>query len=197
MVKYTFIQEEIEIPSDISAEMNDNKEITLKGSNGEVTKDFSHIKRIDFSLEDDGNGKKIVLSAPFPKTREISKAKTAKNLILNLIKGVQKTYTYKMKIVYSHFPITVVPPKKGDNKILIKNFIGERAPRVTYSVGDVSIKSDKEEVIVSGCDKEYVGQTCANIQLKCRIRDKDKRVFQDGIYVYSKSLGDQVIWKIR
>jgi large subunit ribosomal protein L6 len=115
---------------------------------------------------------------------------------MNSFDGVTKGYTYKMKIAYSHFPITV---DTDGEKILIKNFIGERSPRITYKAGShpVDIKSTKEDVVISGIDKEEVGQTAANIQRICRIRHKDKRIFQDGIYVYEKLLGDQVFWKIK
>ncbi len=195
MVKYVKIEEQIDIPKGLSVTIDDSKQITIEGEKGKVVKDFSHAKSLDITVnKEDG---KMTINAPFPKKREISMAKTVKNLILNCFSGVQEQYIYKMKIVYSHFPITVEAPKRGDDKVLIKNFIGERAPRVTNAVGDVSIKTDKEEVVVTGCDKESVGQTCANIQLKCRIRDKDKRVFQDGIYVFAKYLGDKLLWKIK
>ena len=195
MVKYVKIEEEIDIPEGISIAVDDNKNITIEGEKGKIVKDFSHARSLNINVDKEDN--KVLINAPFPKKREISMAKTVKNLILNWFNGVKKQYVYKMKIVYSHFPITVEAPKKGDDKILIKNFIGERAPRITNTVGDVSVKSDKQEVIVTGCDKESVGQTCANIQLKCRIRDKDKRVFQDGIYVFAKYLGDELLWKIK
>ncbi|HUW66848.1 MAG TPA: 50S ribosomal protein L6, partial [Candidatus Nanoarchaeia archaeon] len=36
-------------------------------------------------------------------------------------------------------------------------------------------------------NKEYVGQTAANIQQATKIRRFDPRVFQDGIYVVEKT----------
>ena len=107
-----------------------------------------------------------------------------------------KGFTFKMKIAYSHFPITV---DTDGNKILIKNFIGERNPRITHKAGShpIDVKATKEDVVISGIDKEEVGQTAANIQKTCRIRHKDKRIFQDGIYVYEKYLGDDLFWKLK
>ena len=196
MVKHVKVEEVLEIPDDVEINVDGNK-ITVKGNKGQVTKDFSHAKGIEITLTDDEQGKKLSIWAPFPRNRTISTIYTIKNIIDGMIKGVQKGYVYKMKIVYSHFPITVEPPKGDSREIKIKNFIGERAPRITYTIGDVVVKADKQEVVVSGCDKEAVGQTCANIQLRCRIRDKDKRVFKDGIYVYAKYLGDELLWKIK
>ncbi len=194
MVKYVKIEETVKIPSDVSFEL-EKKLVKLEGPKGKVDKDFNHMKSLDFSIVDVEEGKEVVISAP--KKQTISLVKTAKNVIQNLIKGVKNLYTYKMKIVYSHFPITVIPPKNGEREVQIMNFIGERSPRIATTIGNVTVKATKQEVEVSGCDKDHVGQTCANIQSKCRIRDKDKRVFQDGVYVFSKQLGDNVVWRIR
>jgi len=49
-----------------------------------------------------------------------------------------------------------------------------------------------DDIIVEGINIENVGQTAANIQLATKIKDKDPRVFQDGIYVYEKHIGDVV-----
>lgn len=193
-MKQVSIDEEVLIPADVFITL-DGKIFTIKGEKGTVTKDFSHARFIEMSYDEQNS--KVLFHADFPRQKQIALVNTLKNILITMIKGVQKEYTYKMKIVYSHFPITVEPPKKGSNEILIKNFIGERAPRITHTVGDVKVSANKEEVIVSGVDKESVGQTCGNIQLKCRIRDKDKRIFQDGVYVYEKLLGEEQFWVIR
>ncbi len=193
MVKYVRIDEELEIPKGIVCKINEKKVISVKGKLGELTKDFGHAKKIDIQVE----GNKVLLHADFPRKNTVALTFTLKNILNNMFLGVEKGYEYRMKIVYSHFPITLEPPKKGNDEILIKNFLGERAPRITHSIGDVKIKANKEEVIVSGTDKELVGQTCANIQKRCRIKNKDKRVFQDGIYVYEKLLGNDQLWVIK
>ena len=193
MVKYVRIDEELEIPKGIVCKINEKKVISVKGKLGEMTKDFGHAKKIDIQIV----GNKVLLHADFPRKNTVALTSTLKNILNNMFLGVEKGYEYRMKIVYSHFPITLEPPKKGSDVILIKNFLGERAPRITHSIGDVKIIANKEEVIVSGTDKELVGQTCANIQKRCRIKNKDKRVFQDGIYVYEKLLGNDQLWVIK
>ena len=46
---------------------------------------------------------------------------------------------------------------------------------------------NKTEVIVSGIDKEAVGQTAANIERSTTVKKRDRRVFQDGIYLIEKA----------
>ena len=103
--------------------------------------------------------------------------------------GVRLGYEYEMKIVYSHFPISV--EQQGDI-MLIKNFIGERGTRQARLIGDVKIRTTEDEIFISGINIEHVSQSAANIQQACKIRDKDRRVFLDGIYVIRKKKGEEV-----
>jgi len=103
--------------------------------------------------------------------------------------GVQHGYEYEMKIVYSHFPITV---QIEDETVIIKNFIGERGDRTARLIGDVQVRTTEDEVFITGIDIEHVSQSAANIQQACKIRDKDRRVFLDGIYVIRKRKGEEV-----
>ena len=100
-----------------------------------------------------------------------------------MIKGVTQGFTYKLKIVFVHFPMTV---RIEGQRLVIQNFIGERKDREAKIVGDVKVSVEKEDVVVHGVDIEEVAQTAANIQQACKIRKKDLRKFLDGIYVYSK-----------
>jgi large subunit ribosomal protein L6 len=100
-----------------------------------------------------------------------------------MIKGVSKGFTYKLKIVFAHFPIFV---EIRGREIWIKNFCGERRLRIAKIVGNVSVKVEGDDVIVQGINLEEVSQTAANIQQATKIKRKDPRIFLDGIYVYSK-----------
>jgi large subunit ribosomal protein L6 len=42
-------------------------------------------------------------------------------------------------------------------------------------------------VVLTGIDKEKVGNTAANIEHATRIRKRDPRVFQDGIYITERA----------
>ena len=192
MVKIAFYKEEMEIPEGVKVTLDGNHHITVKGPNGKITKDFSHVRGIKVSIE----GKKINFSTNFPKSGTLALTKTIINLIKNLIIGVQTNYKYICKVCYSHFPCTVeVKPDKKE--IHVVNFLGERAPRVTHYLDNVEVKVEGEDVILTGPDKETLGQTAANIQRCCRIRKKDPRVFQDGVYLFKRLIGEEVIWEIK
>ena len=70
--------------------------------------------------------------------------------------------------------------------VTIENFIGERHPRSSKIVGDAKVQVKGDEVIITGVNKEDVGQTMANLEQATKIRGKDPRVFQDGIYLTSR-----------
>ena len=63
------------------------------------------------------------------------------------------------------------------------NFLGERFPRTARIMPNVKVQAKGDQVLVSGIDKELVGQTAVNIELATKIRGYDPRVFQDGIYI--------------
>ena len=97
-----------------------------------------------------------------------------------MTEGLVYGYEYKMKIVYSHFPMSIIVEKGIVN---IKNFLGEKFPRKAKIVGDTKVVAKGQEVIVSGIDKEDVGQTASNLEQKSKVKGKDIRRYQDGIYL--------------
>ena len=192
MVKIAFYKEELDIPEGVEIKLTENHQITVKGPNGTITKDFSHARGITMAHVDN----KLIISTNFPKGGTLALASTILNIVKNLIIGVQTNYQYFCKVCYSHFPCNVeVKPEK--NELHVVNFLGERAPRVTKYLDNVDVKIDGDDVILIGPDKEMLGQTAANLKRCCRIRKKDPRVFQDGVYLYKKQVGDQVTWQIK
>jgi len=176
MAQAAILREEIPIPEGL--EVTINNEVTVKSSKGELKRKFKH-RNIKIIKEDD----KIVLEAHFPKKKDKAMLGTIKAHISNMIKGLTEGFNYKMKIVYAHFPMTV---KTTENKVTIENFLGERHPRSAKILGEAQVQIKGDEVTVSGVNKEEVGQTMANIEQATKIKGRDPRVFQDGIYLVSK-----------
>ena len=103
--------------------------------------------------------------------------------IKNMIRGVTSGFEYKMKTVYSHFPIKT---SVEGNDFVIQNFLGERYARKASILEGVKVVVKGDDITVTGIDKEKVGQTVANIERATKVRNRDIRVFQDGVYLINK-----------
>ena len=101
----------------------------------------------------------------------------------NMCTGVTKGYQYRMKVVYAHFPIQL---KIAGDRIEVGNFLGEKRSRFARIEKDVKVALGADEVTITGIDKESVGKTAANIEHATRIRERDPRVFQDGVYTVER-----------
>ncbi|MGA2683148.1 MAG: 50S ribosomal protein L6 [Candidatus Bathyarchaeia archaeon] len=174
------ISKTIQVPDNVDVQM-DGKKISFKGDKGSLTRDFSFAP-----IAIEGEGKTIRVWAKWPRKKEAALVGTIYSHIQNMITGVTKGYSYKLKIVFSHFPISV---KLQGKTILIENFTGERRERRVKTLGDVKIKIEPDDIIVEGVNLEDVSQTAANIEQATRVRRKDPRVFLDGIYVYERNEG--------
>ena len=172
----------VEIPENVEG-MLDGRTVTIKGEKGELVRDFSHAP-IKIQLD----GKTVTVQASWPRKREAALVGTVRSHIQNMIKGVTTGFTFKLKIVFSHFPITV---KVMGDHLTITNFTGERSPRKAKIMGTTKVMVKGEDIIVQGISLEDVSQTAANIQNATKIKSKDPRVFLDGIYVYEQHEGFQ------
>jgi large subunit ribosomal protein L6 len=170
----------VEIPEGVDVKL-EGRRLTVTGENGSLTRDFSHAP---LTLEREAQ--LIRIRAEWPRKKEAATVGTVSSHIHNMMKGVIAGFTYKLKIVFSHFPISV---KVEDDQIRIENFTGERSPRFANIVGDVTVSVKSDDIIVKGIDLEAVSQTAANVQQATKVKKKDPRVFLDGIYVYEQREG--------
>ncbi|MFH1106200.1 MAG: 50S ribosomal protein L6 [Candidatus Aenigmatarchaeota archaeon] len=169
---------QVAIPENVSVKIQDNV-IFVEGPLGKVSRKFDP-RTIAFKIEKNS----VDLSAPMRRKTSRTPSKvmvgTMTSHIRNMIAGVTKGWEYRLKIIYLHFPITV---KVEGSKILINNFVGERSPRVTALIGGAKIEVKGDEITVKGIDLEEVSKTAANIENVTKIKNYDRRVFQDGIYI--------------
>jgi large subunit ribosomal protein L6 len=179
-MRATEVSRTIQIPDDVEVSI-DGRKVTVKGAKGILSRDFSYAP-ISIERQD----KTIRIWAEWPRKKESSLVGTIHSHIQNMITGVRKGFTYKLKIIFSHFPISV---KTKEKNMLIENFMGERNPRKVKTIGNVQIKVQSEDVIVQGLNLEEVAQTAANIEQATKVKRKDPRIFLDGIYVYEKLEG--------
>lgn len=179
-MKSVHLYEEIEIPQGISVDIEGMK-IKVKGPKGEVEKDFSHISGVELRKEDN----KIIIETTFADRRKKASFYSIKAHIENMFTGVINGYRYYLKIIYTHFPVTV---KVSGNEVQIQNLIGEKNIRRAKILPGVKVTVKGEDIVVEGQDIEKVSQTAANIELASKITGYDRRVFADGIYMYKKEV---------
>ncbi len=170
----------VAIPDGVMVRL-DGRTLSVKGKLGEAKK---HFDKVNINLAVQGN--RVLLSPFSTKKKDNVIVNTVVSIVNNMVAGVTKGFTYRLKVVYAHFPISV--KVKGD-QVLVENFMGERSPRVSQIVGSSKVSVEGDDVIVKGVSLEDVGQTAANIELATKVRRKDQRVFLDGVYIYHKEEG--------
>ena len=155
--------------------------VTLAKSETSESKAF-RCKDIDFSL--DGNS--LVLSGHNEKKRTRSIMNTVKKHLENIVKGLDQGYEYRMKVVFSHFPMNL---QVSGSQVIINNFTGEKKPRKAKIIGgNTRVQVKGKDVTITGPNSEHLGQTAANLERATKLKGKDLRIFQDGIYLVSKGL---------
>lgn len=182
MAKAVHIAQEVDIPSEVDVEI-DGMRVRVRGPKGQLERDFSYAKGVLIRKEDG----KVIVEAYFADRRKKALVGTVAAHIENMLVGVTKGWRYKLKIITTHFPATV---RVVGREVLVENFLGEKAPRRAKIVGDVKISVKGRDVIIEGVDLEAVAQTAANIEQATKVRDKDRRVFVDGIYIYERGTAE-------
>lgn len=173
----------VKIPPDVQAS-KENDLLKISKGGKEIKKMFSH-PRVKLELgSDKAGGIKISTESEARQDRAI--IGTWASHIKNMIVGVTAGYEYKMKIVYTHFPITV---KVVGSEVQISNFVGEKGIRKAQIAGsDTKVEVQKEIIVVTGSDVEAVGQTCANMERATHLARFDRRRFPDGLYLLERGV---------
>lgn len=171
------IIKQIEIPEGVEVEIKD-KEVVVKAGGKETKRkfDFANIKV-------EKKEKEIIVSSKKASKREGKMIGTIVAHIKNMIKGVGEGFVYKLEIASVHFPMNV---KVEGDKVVIKSFLGETIDRAAEILPNVDVEIKDKEIIVSSFDKEAAGQTSANIEKAAKLKGRDRRIFQDGIFIVEK-----------
>lgn len=167
----------IELPEGVSAVYEDSH-LTVKGPKGEIVKKLKY-PRVKIVVE----GNTLTISTEHFTQREKKIIFTYYAHVKNMITGVTEGFTYKLVVVYAKFPVTV---ECKDGLFTVKNLLGEKVPRTVEVPSDVSVDVKGKDIIVTGINKERVGQVAASIEQSTKINHFDRRVIQDGIYIVEK-----------
>ncbi len=170
---------DIEIPEGVKVEVRF----------GEVDVSFNNLlKNIRFNEKMVGvssSGGRIKLNLKEKERRKsVAILYSVKAHILKAFKGFKTPFVKSLEVVYAHFPVSIEVKK---DEVLIKNFLGERIPRIARIMPGVEVKVEGQRITVKGFDKDGVGQTASNIVRSVKIKNKDIRVFQDGVYYVQTS----------
>jgi len=172
----------VKVPEDVQITVEGNSitgyRVKAVGPKGENEK-FLKYRGVFIEVED----KKVRVYTTFPKKTYKAMVSTFAGHIENLITGVKSGFEYRLKVVYAHFPIKL---RVEGREVIIENFLGEKHPRRAKIVGRAEVEIRGQDVYVRGVDIEECGQTAANLEQATKIRRKDPRVFQDGIYIVKK-----------
>jgi len=133
-------------------------------------------------------GKEIVLTCKKANKKGVANVNAIAAHINNLLLGLNERFVYEMEICNVHFPMTV---KVDKDNFVITNFLGEKVPRNAKILPGVEVKVAGTKVTISSADIEKAGQTAANIEKASTVTKKDRRIFQDGIFIIKKPGADR------
>jgi len=176
----------IEIPKGVEVIIKGN-EFSVKGNSsqkgdpsksGELTKSFN-LRKIKAEIKDG----KVVLTVKGATRRESKMMGTTWAHLNNMIKGIGEDFVYNLEICNVHFPMNV---KQKDDRVVIKSFLGETTERVAKILPNVNVDIEGSKITVSSNDIEVAGQTAANLEKATRLTGRDRRIFQDGIFITEK-----------
>lgn len=167
----------VEIPEGVEVSINGN-EFTAKGNGKELVRKFD-IGKIKTEVKDN----KVILLAKGATRRESKMMGTVWAHLKNMVKGTNEDFIYELEVCNVHFPMNI---KADGDKIFIKSFLGETTVRVAKIIPGVKVDIKGSQITVSSSNIEDAGQTAANLEKATRLTGRDRRIFQDGIFITNK-----------
>jgi len=171
------ISEKMQIPEGVSCIYKD-KALTCSKSGVSLSR-ILDIPGVKITIK----GNEIFFDAEKGNKNQFKTIKSVLAHLKNMFSGLDAKYKYELEACNVHFPMTL---KVDAGKITINNFLGEKVPRHAVILKDVSVEVKGQRITVSSHNKEHAGQTAANIEKATKIKNRDRRVFQDGIYIVER-----------
>lgn len=147
-------KKKIIIPEKVDVKINSGGVITVKGDKGELS--YKIRDEVNLLIED----KSIVVSVNEIKGSRLEPKAfwgLTRSLIFNMIKGVSVGYEKKLELVGVGYKAAM----DGQG---IKINVGYSHPVFVPKTDGITFKIEKNIIIVSGINKELVGQVAANIR---------------------------------
>lgn len=166
-----------EMPSGVSCSADGDIITCTKGNTTITRKVALPMVKINVS------GKEIIFLCEKANKKDVSEIKAQVAHFKNIFLGLNERFTYELEVCNVHFPMTV---KVDGSKLIINNFLGEKVPRSANILPGVEVKIEGSKIKISSADIEKAGQTAANIEKASKVTEKDRRIFQDGIFITKK-----------
>jgi large subunit ribosomal protein L6 len=171
------LNQTIEIPEGCTVTYQ-KRMMTAKGDNGEVSRQIFHP-----TMTIEVKGKEVVFDAPVATQREKRQMFSLVAHVKNMIRGSTKGHSYRLKVCSGHFPMNV---SISNNVFTVKNFLGEAVPRTTKVKEGVTVKVNGDIIEVTSSNIELAGSQASDIEQLTRITNRDRRIFQDGLFIIEK-----------
>lgn len=168
---------EVEIPENIGFEINGNT-ILISSEKGKIERTYP-LRNIKIEKKEN----KVSISPTEKTAKNRAIVGTFSAHIINMIKGVQEGFVYKLKVCSGHFPMNV---KVQGNEISVSNFLGSKKVKKIEIPAEVQVKVSEELIEVSSINVEKAGNFASKIETLTRLNKKDRRIFQDGIFLIEK-----------
>ncbi|MDD5192319.1 MAG: 50S ribosomal protein L6 [Candidatus Nanoarchaeia archaeon] len=172
------LKEEIEMPNGMTANIEEHT-LIIKKNSVESRRELNQLVAVRVELN------KIILEAKKSTKKEKRVFGSFVAHIKNIIRGLNERFKYRLQAASVHFPMTLSIDKEK-NELLVKNFLGEKTDRRIKLVKGAEVKISKDIIEIESENKELAGQCAANIEKGTKVRNKDRRIYQDGIYIIEK-----------
>lgn len=182
-MKKILITRTVKMPEDCTVSLDDAV-FVFEGPKGRVVQDCSRF-RLTFDIHDGS----IRIRLWNGGRKDAALAITAESLLKNSIKAVTAGFSYTLKAVYNHFSINMEVQEEG-KVLLVKNFLGEKSVRTFRMRGAARARLDerKDTVVIEGPSLPDVSQSAGTVSNDCRAKNRDSRIFLDGLFVIERGV---------
>ena len=142
----------VSVPAGVEVSINGN-EVTVKGPKGELTRSFYSALTIE-QAEDNS----IVVTRPDDERESRAQHGLTRTLINNMVVGVSEGYSKTLELVGVGYRAAVKGDKLEMNLGFSHPVIVEKPEGITFEC------PDQAKIVVSGIDKQQVGQVAADIR---------------------------------
>lgn len=171
------LSRKVTIPAGMTATFV-NDTLTISKDGKKISKKFV-LHKVSLKIENN----EIVVFCDGSTRRESAIIGSVEAHVKNMINGFSNEYVYELEVCNIHFPMTI---KKEGNQLVVKSFLGETKDRYALILPDVNVEIKGSKITVSSINRDAAGQTAANIEKSTRLTNRDRRIFQDGIFLTDK-----------